>query len=92
MSNFLACNKFKSTKKRITFNVKIKVFKVYYSFLNHIKKPRFLLLDTLFRDFLRNHISRSASFKGLTDNTAYCNSCKNHTGIFTITQLKHKTV
>ena len=36
LSNFLAYINFKSTKKRITFDVEIKAFKIYYSFLNHI--------------------------------------------------------
>ena len=36
MYDFLAYNNFKSTKKRITFDVEIEVFKIYYFFLNHI--------------------------------------------------------
>ena len=36
LSNFLAYNNFKSTEKRITFDVEVKVFKIYYFFLNHI--------------------------------------------------------
>ena len=36
LSNFLAYSNFKSTKKRITFDVEIKVIKIYYFFLSHI--------------------------------------------------------
>ena len=48
LANVLAYNDFKSTKKRNNFRcLEIEVFKIYYSFLNHIQQSRVLLLVTL---------------------------------------------
>ena len=65
--NILAYNNFKSAIKSITFNVKIKVFKMYYSFLNHtFSSPDLYCWSRwIFCKFLRNHIWQSASFKNV---------------------------
>ena len=67
MFNVLAYNNFKSTKKRITFNVEIKVFKIYYSFLNHTFSGPDLYCQSrwTFRKFLRNHIWWNALLKNI---------------------------